>query len=88
MIKMDIEGAELPALVGCTNILRTGPDLAIAGYHRPNDLVDLPEYLASVGYMGPAFHLHIAHYSECFDDTILYFLRNAEGSGTDNSAAP
>jgi len=75
MMKMDVEGAELSALTGCAVTLKSSPDLAIAGYHRPDDLLSLPEFLANLGYTSPEFDLHIGHYSDCFDDTILYYLR-------------
>jgi FkbM family methyltransferase len=76
LMKMDIEGAELPALEGCKQTLRTAPDLALAAYHRPDDLVTLPAFLATVGYVDPKFSLHVGHYSDSFDDTILYYVRN------------
>lgn len=75
MMKMDIEGAEIPALQGTRRTLRTGPDLAIAAYHRPDDLVELPHFLEKAGYGSGKFDLHVAHYSDCLDDTILYFLK-------------
>lgn len=75
LIKMDIEGAELPALAGCLRILDTGPDLAIAAYHRPADLVEIPAFLSKAGYAGPDFDLHVGHYSDCIDDTIIYYLK-------------
>jgi FkbM family methyltransferase len=75
LIKMDIEGAEIPALRGSLRTLKSGPDLAIAAYHRPDDLVQLPAFLGKAGYTAPAFDLHIRHYSDCFDDTILYCLK-------------
>src|SRR4030095_10797394 len=75
LIKMDIEGAEISALMGCQRPLKTGPDLAIAAYHRPDDLVQLPVFLERLGYLNPDFDFHVAHYSDCFDDTIYYYLR-------------
>ena len=75
LIKMDIEGSEISALTGCRRTLQTGPDLAIAAYHRPDDLVQLPGFLDGAGYGNGTFDLHVAHYSDCFDDTIFYFLR-------------
>jgi FkbM family methyltransferase len=76
LIKMDIEGSELKALMGCLRILQSGPDLAIAGYHRPEDFSLLPTFLAGAGYMGSNCEFHVVHYSDCLDDTIFYFLRN------------
>lgn len=76
LIKMDIEGAEMSALSGCKRTLKTGPDLAIAAYHRPADLVELPSFLNAAGYASPAFDLHVAHYSDCLDDTIIYYLKS------------
>jgi len=80
LIKMDIEGAEISALRGCTRTLAGMPDLAIAAYHRPEDLVALPEFLNNHGYLQPGFALHVAHYSDCFDDTILYWLKDQRDS--------
>jgi FkbM family methyltransferase len=50
-IKMDIEGAESEALSGCKQTVSVSrPDLAIAAYHRPEDLVTLPAQLQDMGY--------------------------------------
>jgi FkbM family methyltransferase len=76
LIKMDIEGAEISALTGCLSTLSTGPDLAIAAYHRPDDLMKIPAFLEKAGYVRPDFDCHVAHYSDCFDDTILYYLKS------------
>jgi len=80
LIKMDIEGAEVSALHGCTRTLACLPDLAIAAYHRPEDLVALPGFLNDHGYSHPGFALHVGHYSDCLDDTILYWLKNKRDS--------
>jgi FkbM family methyltransferase len=49
-IKVDVEGAELEVLRGAAHTLCTQrPRLALAAYHRPDDLAVLPGYLASLG---------------------------------------
>lgn len=72
-IKMDIEGAESEALEGCAGIItRSLPDLALAAYHRPNDMVELMRQSQALGYSTDRFDWHLGHYSDCLDDTILY----------------
>lgn len=48
-IKMDIEGAELDALKGAEYTIKTfRPRLAIAVYHFPSHLIDIPCYIKSI----------------------------------------
>jgi FkbM family methyltransferase len=76
-LKMDIEGAEGPALEGCNNILkRWQPDLAIAAYHQPEDLVALYAQIEAQRYGSGDFSWHFGHYSDCLDDSIFYVTRN------------
>jgi FkbM family methyltransferase len=75
-VKMDIEGSEAEALAGSDALLRRWqPDLAIAAYHRPDDLVSLQRRIADFGYGAPGFGLHFGHYSDCLDDSIFYVCR-------------
>ena len=49
LIKMDIEGAERPALEGSANVLKTmAPDLAICTYHLPDDKTVIPELVNKI----------------------------------------
>ena len=70
LIKMDIEGAELAALRGAERTLRRHrPGLAIAIYHKPEDLWEIPLWLAerNLGYrMYVRGHCHVGY------DLILY----------------
>ena len=49
LIKMDIEGGELPALQGAKEIIQKQmPYLAICVYHRLEDLITIPQYIKSI----------------------------------------
>lgn len=70
MIKMDIEGMELPALKGAEQTIRRWhPDLAICVYHKPRDLWELIGYIDGLGcdYEYDLRHHGGAH----FFDTVL-----------------
>jgi len=75
-LKMDIEGAEAEALTGCEELLRRWlPDLAIAAYHRPEDIVSIWRQINAFGYSSQDFSFHFGHYSDCLDDSILYVCK-------------
>ena len=85
-IKMDIEGAELEALKGAREtITKFMPQLAIALYHRPNDLFlipalikswDLPYdyYIRSHGYNGLELFLYCVPKSDAIDEEEAMWL--------------
>ena len=69
-IKMDIEGAELPALKGAESALRQfRPKLAISVYHRLSDFWEIPQYLESLD-LGYKFHLR--HFTIHAEETVLF----------------
>jgi FkbM family methyltransferase len=69
-ISMDIEGAELEALRGAEQTIRSSwPDLAICVYHAPNHLWDIPLYLRDLG-LGYTFYLR--NYTSFVSETVLY----------------
>lgn len=71
-IKMDIEGAELEALKGCSDIIKQyKPKLAICVYHKKEDIIEIPRYIKE---LVPEYKLYLRHYSNYETDTVLYAL--------------
>lgn len=69
-LKLDVEGAEIPALEGARKtLLRDRPRLAIAAYHHPDDLAALPELLDGLGV---GYELFLGHYTPGPHETILF----------------
>ena len=69
-VKMDIEGAELKALVGAKKTLqRFKPKLAICLYHRNEDFVDIPMFLDS---FCPWYKFYLGHHTDFASETVLY----------------
>ncbi len=70
LIKMDIEGAEIPALLGAQKIIRKyRPGLAICAYHRPHDIWQIPKII-SEWHLEYKFYLRTHGYSEF--DSVIY----------------
>ena len=71
LIKMDIEGAELPALRGGEKVIRTQrPKLAICLYHKIEDFWEIPIYLHT---LVPEYHFGILHHDgNMFYGSVLY----------------
>lgn len=71
-IKMDIEGAEIPAIEGAQNIIkRCQPILAISIYHKVDDLWAIPFLIREIN---PDYKLYIRHHTDYRFDTVLYAL--------------
>ena len=49
MVKMDIEGGEMNALIGMKNHIKNDtPTLLISVYHNNTDLLDIPKYISTI----------------------------------------
>lgn len=69
-IKMDIEGAEVEAILGAEEMIRNAkPKLAICLYHKTEDIYTIP---LLVHKLNPSYKMYIRHYSDCRTDTVLY----------------
>jgi FkbM family methyltransferase len=69
-IKMDIEGAEMDALIGAERTIRSfRPSLAISVYHSLSDFVRIPRWIASLD-LGYKFYLD--HFTIHEEETILF----------------
>lgn len=69
-VKMDIEGAEMDALMGGEKTIRAHrPRLAISVYHSLQDFVRIPRWIASLG-LGYKFYLD--HFTIHAEETILF----------------
>lgn len=72
LIKMDIEGSEYDALLGCKNIISTqNPKLIICLYHKLEDVWTIPELILNIN---PNYKLYVRHYSMGALDTVIYAI--------------
>lgn len=71
-IKMDIEGSEYNALIGGEKLIKKyHPKLAISVYHKPEDILDIPNLIRE---FNPSYRFYLRHYSFSYSETILYAL--------------
>jgi FkbM family methyltransferase len=71
-IKMDIEGHEIPALLGASHLIsRDRPILAVCCYHR---VADLREIVQTVDRICGAYTLYLRHYTEGLDESVYFFV--------------
>ena len=71
LLKMDIEGAELDAIEGAKEFIRQQqPRLAIAAYHKVDDLWRIPAAIAPL----MDAEIYLRHYTEGLDETVMFFI--------------
>jgi FkbM family methyltransferase len=76
-LKLDVEGAELAALKGAAQVLEHHrPKLAVALYHKPEDLIEIPRHIAELGL---GYRLFLDHTSPGSEETVLFGAPPAEG---------
>lgn len=69
-IKMDLEGAELRALKGAENIIKTKkPKLAICIYHSDEDMLEIMKYIHQ---LVPEYRLYVRQHTDTWIETVLY----------------
>ena len=69
-IKMDVEGAELMALKGAEQTIRTcKPLLGVSIYHKTRDLIDIPLYIKEIV---PEYRFYFRVHKKLAIDTVLY----------------
>ncbi len=70
LIKLDVEGAELPTLKGAEQTLRAHrPKLAVAVYHSLEDFDTIPRFLDGLGL---GYQFRLGHHAPGNSETILY----------------
>jgi hypothetical protein len=70
LIKMDIEGAEIEAIKGAANVIKENkPKMAVAAYHRIDDLYEIPLLLHSIY---PNYNLYLRHIGNEIYNTTLF----------------
>lgn len=76
-VKMDVEASESMVMQGGVETLKRARCIAVASYHLPSDLMDLPTLLRRLldDEAATTWRLAFAHYSQSFDDSIFYLHR-------------
>ena len=71
-IKFDVEGVEIEAINGGVNTIKNQkPKLAIASYHYPKHLWEIPLLVKSIN---ADYKLKLRHYTDSVFDSIFYFI--------------
>ena len=71
-LKMDIEGAEIPALEGARKLLiRSLPKMAVCVYHKRDDLITIPNVIKS---LSRDYQLYLRAYHDYVQEVVLYAI--------------
>lgn len=77
-IKMDIEGSEMAALNGASSVIREfRPRLAISGYHKPQDLWEIPNKLKD---LNPGYAMAFGHHTPIVWESVFYAAHGSQAS--------
>jgi len=69
-IKLDIEGSELPALMGASGTIRKyKPKLGISVYHKFDDIFSIPSF---INKNFPYYSIYLDHYTIHTEETVVY----------------
>lgn len=74
-LKMDVEGAELPALDGARETIRQAhPALALAVYHYGDGRAPFWQIPEKVLAIRDDYHVYLRHYTESIYETVMFFV--------------
>lgn len=84
-IKMDVEGFEIPAIIGAKNHIRNdAPKLAICTYHIISDMWEVPKLIDAIN---PNYRFYIRHYCEDQNwETVLYAIPHSLKAKVQNTS--
>ena len=79
-LKMDVEGFEIPALLGAKRHIREDfPKLAICTYHIVSDMWEIPKLIDTIR---PGYRFFLRHYELTQNwETVIYAIPPDDGSG-------
>ena len=79
-LKMDVEGFEIPALLGAKRHIREDfPKLAICTYHIVSDMWEIPRLIDTIR---PGYRFFLRHYELTQNwETVIYAIPPDDGSG-------
>ena len=73
-IKMDVEASELKSILGAAETIRKyRPTMALAAYHKLEDLFELPEAIRKITN-DSGYKYYLRHHNDCLQELILYVI--------------